>query len=102
MDRQIVTIVDAPVLSLSDDDRPGDVLLKFYRGVGWNGVDRLNPCKVRTTKAVFCDLFDLLKNNWPDPLSVGMTMVNVGPGTDDYVPPGKVCLLEGWTTPDES
>jgi hypothetical protein len=34
----------------------------------------------------------------PDPIRVGMFMVNRGPGTDDYVPQGKVYLIDGWVT----
>jgi len=30
-----------------------------------------------------------------------MYMVNIGPGVDDDIPPGKVYLLNGWTVPDE-
>ena len=94
-----VTIVDAPEVSLSEDEKAGEVLLKFYRELGWNGDDMLDPCKIRTTKAVYDNLYGIMFDRCPDPVSVGMFMVNRGPGTDDYVPPGKVCLLEGWVIP---
>jgi len=29
-------------------------------------------------------------------------MVNKGPGTEDYIPTGKVYLYEGWITPSDS
>jgi len=87
---------------LSENESPIEALLKFYRGLGWNGEDTLSPCKVRTTKTVFSNLFEVMHKNCPDYReSVGMTMVNIGPGTDDYIPPGKVYLLEGWIIPAE-
>ena len=102
MSKQIITVVDAPEVVLSEGEKAGDVLLKFYRGLGWNGDDCLDPCKVRTTKTVFDYLYDLMFNRCPDPVGVGMFMVNSGPGTESYIPPGKVYLLEGWTTPAEA
>jgi len=102
MSKKIVTIVDAPVVTLNDDDKAGDALLKFYHALGWNGEDILDPCKVRTTKAVFDKLYDTIFERAPDPIGVGMFMCNRGPGTEDYIPPGKVYLLEGWITPAET
>jgi len=101
MNTQVITVVDALEVILSEDEKAGDALLKFYRMLGWNGRDNLDPCKIRTTKAVFDGLHDLMYDRCPDPLAVGMTMVNIGPGTDSYIPPGKVYLLEGWITPAE-
>jgi len=99
MNTQVILVVDAPEVSLSEDEKAGDALQKFYRALGWNGKDNLDPCKVRTTKAVFDGLHDIMYERLPDPLAVGMTMVNIGPGTDNFIPPGKVYLLEGWITP---
>ena len=101
MNKQIITVVDAPEVSLPKDEKAGEVLLRFYRALGWNGVDKLVPCKVRTTKAVFDYLYDVMYERCPDHVGVGMAMVNTGPGTDDYIPSGKVYLLEGWITPAE-
>ena len=101
MNKQIITVVDAPEISLPEDEKAGEALLQFYRALGWNGTDKLDPCKVLTTKAVFNSLNDVMYGRCPDPLAVGMAMVNMGPGTDDRIPPGKVCLLEGWITPTE-
>jgi hypothetical protein len=97
--KEHITIVDAPVVSLEENEKSGESLLKFYRALGWNGDDMLNPCKVRTTKEVYNRLYDVIYDKYPDPVSVGMLMVNSGPGTDDHVPPGKVYLLAGWTVP---
>lgn len=101
INKQIITVVDAPVIALAEDEKAGDVLLKFYRALGWNGDDYFDPCKIRTTKAVYNRLYDTMYEWCPDPVGVGMHMVNRGPGTDDYIPPDKVYLLEGWTTPAE-
>jgi len=94
-----IIVVDAPEVSPASDDKAGDVLLNFFRALGWNGDDILDPCKIRTTKEVFNRLYDQMLEMCPDPVGVGMLMVNRGPGTEDYIPSGKVYLLEGWTTP---
>ena len=94
-----ITVVDAPKISLSEDDKAGEILLKFYRELGWNGEDMLDPCKIRTTKAIYNQLYDAMFDKCPDPVSVGMLMVNRGPGTDDNIPPGKIYLYDGWVTP---
>jgi len=97
-----ITVVDAPSVSLSEDEKAGEALLKFFKALGWNGDDILDPCKIRTTKAVYNNLSGVMFEKCPDSVGVGMLMVNSGPGTDDYIPPGKVYLYEGWVTPVES
>ena len=101
MEKQIITVVDAPDVTLSDDEKAGEALLKFFRALGWNGDDVLDPCKIRTTKDVFNNLYDVIFNRCPDPVGVGMLMCNSGPGTDEHIPPGKVYLYEGWVKPAE-
>ena len=95
-----ITIVDAPDVSLASGEKAGELLLHFYRALGWNGEDILDPCKVRTTKEVYSKLYDQMLERCPEPIGIGMFMVNRGPGTEDYIPPGKVYLLEGWITPE--
>jgi len=102
MNKQIITVVDAPEVNLSEDKKPEEALFKFYRDLGWDGIDKLDPSKVRTTKAIFDCLYEVMYSRCPDPVSVGMTMVNTGPGTDDYIPPGKVYLFEDWITSAKS
>jgi hypothetical protein len=99
MSEQVIKVVDAPKVSLSEDEKAADALLKFYQALGWNGVDWLDPCKVRTTKAVFSNLHEVMCSGCPDAVSVGMMLVNIGPSTDDHIPTGKVYLLEGWISP---
>ena len=102
MSTETIIVVDAPEVSLSENENPTEALVKFYQALGWNGEDTLNPCKVRTTRVVFDYLYGVMYNRIPDSLGASMTMVNSGPGVDDYIPPGKVYLLEGWITPDKS
>lgn len=99
-EREIVAIVDAPLISLSDSDEAGKALILFYQGLGWNSNNEIiDPCKVRTTKAVFDRLYDVMYEKCPERIAVGMEMVNRGPGVDSDVPPGKVYLLKAWTAP---
>ena len=97
--KRIIKIVDAPDVSLAPDEQAGELLLHFYRALGWNGKDMLDPCNIRTTKEVFNRLHDTMYERCPDSVGVGMFMVNKGPGTEDNIPPEKVYLLEGWITP---
>jgi len=96
----IITVVDAPEVSLGADEEAGELLLHFYRSLGWNGSDLLDPCKVRTTKEVFDRLYRQMNERCLDATGLGMFMVNKGPGTEDYIPAGKVHLLEGWIIPN--
>ena len=99
MKKQVITIIDAPHVSLAENEKAGEALLKFFRALGWNGHDSLDPSKIRTTKDVYNQLYDVMYDKCPDPVGVGMLMVNRGPGTDDFVPSEKVYLFEGWVTP---
>ena len=99
---KIERIVDAPEIILAEDDKTGDVLLKFYCGLGWNGMDILNPCKVRTTEAVYKRILTLIKEKSPKSKSLGMMMVHLAPGVDEGIPYNKVYLFEGWISPDKS
>ena len=41
--KKIVTIVDAPEIILTESELAGEALLKFYRALGWNGIDIVDP-----------------------------------------------------------
>jgi hypothetical protein len=97
---KIIKIVNAPDVSLKPDEPPGDLLLHFYRALGWNGNDLVDPCKIRTTEAVYNSLYDKMYERCPNAVSVGFFLVNSGPGVEANIPHGKVYLLEGWTKPD--
>jgi len=94
-----VKIVDVPQINLADDDLVGDVLIKFYRTLGWNGEDFLDPCKVRTTEEVYYRLYDLMLEKYPDPQAIGFAMLNKAPGVDNDISDNKVYLLDGWIIP---
>jgi len=99
-EREIDSIVDAPEISLSEGEKAGEVLQKFYVALGWNKeTEILDPCKVRTTKRIFDGLYDLMFEKYPDYVTVGMVMVSRGPGVDDDIPDGKVYLLKDWIEP---
>jgi hypothetical protein len=97
----IIAILDAPEIILTKEDNAGDVLVKFYRALGWNGEDELNSWKVRTTNAVYDRLFDLMLEKYPDTVGIGLVMIDKAPGVDKNIPPNKVHLLEGWVKPSE-
>jgi hypothetical protein len=99
VNKQIITVINAPEVVLAESEKAGDALLKFYELLGWNGEDILDPCKIRTTKAVFDRLYNIIFERAPDPVGVGFLMCNNGPGTENHIPPGKVYLYEGWVKP---
>ena len=102
MEREIIMVVDAPAVILEESEMAEDVLLKFYRALGWDSENHvLDPVKVRTTKEVYNQLYDAMFNKAPDAAEVGMFMINRGPGVDDGIPPGKVYLRDGWLIPIE-
>lgn len=94
-----ITIVDAPQVSLAEGEKVDELLLHFFRGLGWNGEDIVDPCKIRTTQEVYNGLYNQMCAHCPDSIAVGMFLMNRGPGTENDIPPGKVYLLEGWTSP---
>lgn len=99
--KRITAIVDVPEIVITDDENAGDVLIKFYRALGWNGEDTLDPRKVRTTNAVYDRLYDLMLEKFPDVSGIGLVMLNKAPGVDECIPPNKVYLLDGWIFPPE-
>ena len=101
--KSIVAIVDAPEIVLTEDENAGDVLIKFYRALGWNGEDEIDPRKVRKTNEVYNRIHDLMREKCPDAVGIGLLMVNKAPGVDECIPPNKVYLLDGWTSlPEEN
>ena len=98
---EVAAIVDAPIVSTEGVEDAGDVLLNFYRALGWNGTDNFDVRKVRTTEAVYNRLLEAIKEIYPNNDGAAALMVHAGPGVDDDVPPNKVRLLKGWTIPEE-
>ena len=94
-----IVVIDAPEVSLAPDENPAELLLHFYRALGWNGDDILDPCKIRTTDKTYNRLYEQMYERCPNAISVGMFMVNRGPSVDANIPTGKVHLLDGWIKP---
>ena len=94
-----IIVVDAPEVSLAANENPTELLLHFYRALGWNGNDILDPCKIRTTQEVYNHLYKQMYERCSNPIGVGMFMMNRGPGVDEHISTGTVHLLEGWTKP---
>lgn len=95
----IIATVDAPKVSLASNEEAGELLLHFYRALGWNGSDFLDPSKIRTTQEVCDRLHNQMRERHSNALNVGLFMMNSGPGVDNHIKPGKVHLLKGWVTP---
>ena len=93
---KVKAILDAPKITLDEDEKAGDGLLKFYRALGWDGENILDPCKIQTTKAVYTKLYDLMFEKCPDSLTIGHSLMNLSSGVDEDIPPNKVYLLDGW------
>jgi len=96
---QLVTTVDAPAITLKQDDPAGEALLMFFRALGWNGKDLVDRHKVHTTLPVCLYLYYTMLRNCPNRVSVSILMANIGPRIDALVEPGKVDLLDGWSIP---
>jgi len=58
-------VVDAPNVSLVPGEEAGNLLLHFYRELGWNEKDILDPMKIRTTKEVYNRLYDQMYEHAP-------------------------------------
>jgi len=89
-------LVDVPVIHLLEDETAEQVLVKFYRGLGWDGLSEINPCKVRTTEAIYQYLSDIMGEKCRNKLAAGLITMNYGPGVDEDIPTGKVRLIDGW------
>lgn len=94
-----VKIVNAPAVVADENETPADALARFYRELGWNGEDFLDTRKVRTTKAIFMEITEVLCAKDPTNTGIGVLMVHIGPGVDENIPTGKVKLLKGWVRP---
>ena len=102
--KRIEKIVDVPKLFINDGELAGDALLNWYKSLGWNSNTHiLNPNNIRTTQDIYNNIVDFMADIAGEySAGIGMLMVSNGPGVDDDVPQGKVILLDGWVTPDET
>ena len=102
MTGQIVAVVEAPIIKLDEGEHPTNALLKFYYALGWNGEDAIDPCKIRITEAVYYRICDVMMEHLPENTVVGAFMVDKAPSVDKKVPHGKVCLLAGWCSKEDT
>ena len=90
-------IVNVPKIRCGENETAGDILFNFFCDLGWDNESYiLDPRKIKTTKTIFNSLYDAISEKCPDPASVGMLMVNQGPGVDKKIKEGKVHLYNGW------
>ena len=84
-------------------DTPEDILLNFYKQLGWNGEDLLNPMKVLLNKADWENLCDRIMQSADidKRITAGFLWMNNGPSASENVPVGKVHLLDKWTERSE-
>jgi len=100
MERNGMTIIDAPTVNSKESAPAGEVLIEFYQALGWNCLDTIDPRKIRTTEDVWQKLLDALSAQLPNTAAASMVLVNWGPGVDTDIAPGKVYLLPGWLNPE--
>ena len=100
---EILEKVSAPAPRMEAGQQAGDILLNFYKDLGWNPeTHTLDPVKVKTTKEIFDTLYDAIYAVVPDALGVGMLLVNRGPSVTENIKPDTVYLLNGWIKEEEN
>jgi len=95
----VLSIIDAPIVVLANDGNPAEALVKFYKDLGWNPGDYINPKKVKVAKDVYDNIISTIHENCSFYDYIEEFVVNLSPSLDEEVPPGKVYLLKGWTMP---
>jgi len=97
----IIKTLDFSRLDIAEAQKPGDILINFFKALGWDSNKYiLNPTKIKTTKEIYNALYDKIFEKVPDAVSVGMLMVNNGPSVDESLSAGQIVLLEGWLEED--
>jgi hypothetical protein len=93
---EIEAFVDVPVIDTEAAENAGDILLNFYRNIGWNGDDALDVRKVRISKRVYNNLIEAMKEKCTEHSNLSEIIVTYAPGVDSDIPSNKVYLLKGW------
>ena len=94
-------LIRAPKITPKETDLAGDMLVAFYRELGWDpNTQIIDVTKVRTTKVVFDELLNAMYVQQPGNDGIAMMMVNSGPGVDSDIPEGMVRLMAGWVKND--
>jgi len=98
---EILEKVSAPAPRLEAGQQARDILLNFFKDLGWNPeTHTVDPNKIKTTKEIYNSLYDAIYEIVPDPIGVGMLLVNRGPSVTENIKPGTVYLLHGWIKED--
>ena len=98
--KKIENILTAPTIRLEEGQEAEEILLNFFKDLGWNPkLNGLKPSKIRTSKMVFDTLLIAICEKSAHPANVGAFMVDKGPSVDDDIPINTVYLLEGWLLP---
>jgi hypothetical protein len=101
MSNKVISVVDAPIISRDEGEKEAYTLFEFYKSLGWNGKDRLDPCKILVSKNVLSWLYEVVYEKLFESMSI-MAIIDISkktPSVSADVPQGKVHLLEGWVAP---
>jgi hypothetical protein len=80
-------------------DDTSEVLVNFFKDLGWDERKEVDPTKVKMAKEDINLLVQHMMNFGTDvseKAAIGMLFVNKGPSSSESVPKGKVLLEEGW------
>ena len=79
-----------------------DYLIDFYRRIGWNEQDTLDPKKIVMNEQQWQEVAAALNSlpRGPGEMAAGFAWMNWGPSADKRVPYGKIDVREGAFTRD--
>lgn len=90
-----------PKIDIVKSGSAENVILDFYRALGWNGEDNLLVKKVRMSKVDYRNVADTLMDIGKDQeqrMEILILWGNYAPSVDDSVKEGTVVMLEGFTS----
>ena len=78
-------------------DSAEEYLIGFYRHIGWNGQDTLDPKKIVMSERQWQEIAASLNSlpREPGEMAAGFAWMNWGPSADKRVPYGKIDVREG-------
>ena len=100
--KTIARITPTPEITFEKEKLTSNALLNFYRALGWNKVDYLNPKKIRVSHETYKELLSKLRDETSNAKETEMFFVNYAPGVDECVPNEIVVMLDGWVLRDEA
>lgn len=78
---------------------PGDKLMNFYRDIGWDGKQEIEPMKVIINEGDWLKVVKKMESpgmTQDERIGAGLLLTNRGPSGSKKVKRGKVKLLKGW------